>query len=176
MNKVTFTTLILCLSASVSLAQAPQYTGGMKYTTLSAAEPNDDDKKPIYNRIPAEEESSSENNEAKEEAEKKTPEQSAWEKYKELAAGKGKTSDTKEGTALPKAPNKPIPPEKTAQQEEATSPSGFAAIIDNYQRNKQKRSQMRSISYATPEDLEIQKPEVETPDVKKPAIDGTKAD
>jgi len=172
MNKITFATLIFCLSSSASFAQAPQYSGGMKYTTMSAGEAQDTHKKPIYNRKPTQA--------AEEEAAEKTPEQSAqesaqesaWDKYKELAAGKGKASDTKEGSALPKAPDKPELPQKTAKKEQETPKAGsFASILENYQRNKEKRSQIRSISYEVPEELQIKKPEVDAPSVDAPKIE-----
>ena len=165
MNKIAFATFILMMSSSHVFADQPRYTGGMKYTTLSASEDQGPERKPIYNRKPTEEETETQ------EEETKTPEQSAWEKYKELAAGKGKKSDTKEGTALPKAPEKPTAPEQQAMQEEPQQAGGMAGLIQEYQRNKAKRSQIRSISFDTPEDLKIEKPEVETPDVEKPNVE-----
>ena len=50
MNKITLTTLILCLTAFAANAQEKKYSGGMKYTTMSTAEPSDD-RKPIYNEV-----------------------------------------------------------------------------------------------------------------------------
>jgi len=169
---MTFATLILCLSATTTFAQQPQYTGGMKYTTLGTPEAADKNQKPIYNRKPTPEET--ENAETDEKVEEKTPEQSAWDKYKELATGKAQKTDNKEGSALPKAPNKPVTPERAAEKEETQKPTGFAAIIDDYQRSKAKRSQMRSISYGTPEDLQINKPEVDTPSVETPSVEKPK--
>ena len=169
MNKIAFTTLILLISSASAFAEEPRYTGGMKYTTLSAGEGQGPERKPIYNRKPTEEES--EESEATENEEPKTPEQSAWEKYKELAAGKGKASDTKEGTALPKAPEKPVPPEQHAAKGEPEQATGMTGLIQEYQRNKAKRSQIRSISFDPPEGLEIEAPEIETPEVEKPKVE-----
>jgi len=95
MKKIALTTLILGLSTSLApslaFAQQPQYTGGMKYTTMRPAQPNDSDKKPVYNRKPTSQEAQNTKNDALpniDEPTAKPAEQSVWDKYKELAAGK----------------------------------------------------------------------------------------
>ncbi|MFK7838800.1 MAG: hypothetical protein AB8B83_00580 [Bdellovibrionales bacterium] len=149
--------------------QQPQYTGGMKYTTMRKAQPNDAEKNVIYNRKKESpvDQAEPQANSTPETDNKKPAEQSVWEKYKELAAGKASQDD--ENSEAPDAPQKPDAPNKPVKQTKSASQkkTGIGSIIHDYKRNKEKRGQMKSISFEKPEAIKtpkIDKPTIETPE------------
>jgi hypothetical protein len=89
-------------------------------------------------------------------ANKKPPEDEAaadqvWKKYKALAAGQYKE------------PAKEIvePKNQPTAKEAAPAPTGIASILQEYQKNKAQRSQMRVIHVNPPKDMETKKIETE---------------
>jgi hypothetical protein len=99
------------------------------------------------------------------EDENATPASRVWKKYKNLASG------TEEQT--PEVPvedvEKEVLPEGSEPPTEAPKPTGFAAILDQYQKNKDARSSMKTLTISKPEaPAAPEKPEVETPE-KAPA-------
>jgi len=99
---------------------------------------------------------------------KKPATDSVWDRYKELASGKA--SDQRDENK-PQKPEKPVAPEKQADAGEQSS-SGLTGIIQDYKRNKEKRGQMKTISFGQPEEqkTEISRPEVERPKVEAPSV------
>ncbi len=76
-----------------------------------------------------------------------------WEHYKALAMGQAeekasedKTIEKPEVTA-PAAPEAPTAPQMAAEKPQKT---GIASMIENYQKNKESRKDMRSMSFNTP--------------------------
>ena len=178
MKNLAYLTLILCLLPIASHAQQPQYSGGIKYTTVRSKQPQGDSQKSLYNRQappPAESQPDSALPKAPEEdleaaKASKTPQDSVWEKYKELARGKTKQEDENE----PVKPSKPQSPSKKSAklgQKETPKPSGMAAIIADYQRNKSRRSQMHRVRVAKPKKPEAETPAVDTPSVEAPNVE-----
>ncbi len=156
MKKIAFIFSVPILCAATAFADQPQYTSGMKYTTMRPAQADDADKKPVYNRArPAKAEAPEE--EVPREVEK-TPEQTVWDKYKALAAGQ--TEKQGNGQATPEAPAKPQKPSRSSETT-TKAETGIAGIIQEYQRNKQKRSQMQSMTFTKPEIPTAEKPEIE---------------
>jgi len=172
MKKIALITLLLCTSAP-AFAQQNQYTGGMKYTTMRRATPSDEQKKTLYNRKPAAAkeqtaQQASNNTTPPKDAlpvvepePTKEPQETVWDKYRELAAGK--KPDGKNDSA-PEKPRKPSAPEQQANAEEPQA-TGLGAIIQGYKNSKEKRGQMKSIRFTKPE---INKPSVKKPTVEKP--------
>ena len=173
MKKIALITILLCASARPALAQQQNvYTGGMKYTTMRRAQPNDNEKSVLYNRKPAptvDEETAPQKAEAPkkdalpviEPALAKETQETVWDKYRELAEGKKPKEKTDN------APQKPSAPEAPQQQAEADNAqaTGLGAILQGYQRSKEKRGQMKSIRFSKPE---VNKPSVKKPSVEKP--------
>lgn len=100
---------------------------------------------------------------AKEEA----PSVRIWNKYKALASGKPEMTDEERTAAeeadKKEAEEKAAAAEKAKQEEaekaakverEPAPPTGIAAIIDEYRKNKAQRSQMRSITITKPADYQ----------------------
>lgn len=165
MKKIVLTLATLIISVSAAAAEQPKYSGGMKYTTLRPAQPSDSDKKAIYNRTAPKEEETAKNDTPEETEPEKTPEETVWDRYKDLAAGKEGEEETQEGSALPKAPEvpqKPSAPQKQAATEKPQQRTGMAGLIQEYQRNKERRSQMRSISFPKPKAPEVDEPTAAT--------------
>lgn len=155
LNRLIFTfALILATSTSAFAEQQREYKGGMHYTTL---------KPPAVttkgNAI-----------ENPEEVKEDTPESRVWKKYKALASGETEEQKAKEAeNALPQAPTHPVKPQtaNAAQEEDKPNPTGMAAIIQEYQKSKSQRSQMRSIKIATPEKPSVEKPNIEKSETEK---------
>ena len=165
MKKIAYTLLALTAFSQTAFADQSKYTGGMKYTTMQPTQQSNSDKKPLYNRKTPKETNSIEQEEPQEEQPtEKSAEQTVWDRYKELASGKAKESNTQDGSALPKAPEKPTLPQKQATSKEPQNATGMAGLIQEYKRNKAKRSQMRSISFSKPETPTVAKPETEKPE------------
>lgn|GEM_PF-5988561 len=79
-----------------------------------------------------------------------------WEKYQALASGQD---------SAPKAatiPVQPIKKVKMSNGQSTTPPSGIASIITQYHSNKQKRSQIRSLTIAKPRTQETMKTTIDT--------------
>jgi len=166
MKKFAIIAFILCLSSLPAHAQERQYSGGMKYTTMSPANPKDNDKKPIYNQKAPEAEADT----ATQEPETTPPAQSAWDQYKELATGKTPETSAETKTA-PNAPEKPeLPDTATAKANEPKKTTGLTAIIEDYRKNKEKRGQIRTITMTHPSRPTSNTPEVTAPTVAKPSI------
>lgn len=91
---------------------------------------------------------------AEEEPEKGSAADKVWKKYKALAAGEAVDDSPDEQQAAPKT--------EKAAEETAPQPTGIAAIIQKYEANKQRQSQMRTIDVKRPTLPE--KPSVETPE------------
>jgi hypothetical protein len=161
MKKIAYTLLALTAFSQTAFADQSKYTGGMKYTTMQPTQQSNSDKKPLYNRTASETDSQTEEELPQEE---KPAEQTVWDRYKELASGKAKETETQEGSALPKAPEKPTLPQKQATPKEPQNATGMAGLIQEYKRNKAKRSQMRSISFSKPETPTVEKPKTEKPE------------
>ncbi|MGB4106376.1 MAG: hypothetical protein WBK55_01110 [Alphaproteobacteria bacterium] len=100
--------------------------------------------------------------------EEQAPSVRIWNKYKALAAGKPEMTE-EEKTAVEEADKKEAEEkaaaaEKAKQEEEEQKstkverepapPTGIAAILDEYRRNKAQRSQMRTITVTNPADFE----------------------
>lgn len=132
--------LILFLPARAE-AESP-FKGGMKYTAVRKAAP-------AKAAEPTEFEQSDEVSE-------ENPTSKVWKKYQALAAGQGKqaeelakagkTSKLEPGGAAPQA----IAPAQPMQSEKKPSSTGFASILQKYEQNKQKRSELRSIKVEKP--------------------------
>ena len=75
--------------------------------------------------------------------EDETAAEEAWEKYKELAAGTYKEP-------APEKHRKTVPPATIRQGENA---GGLNAILEQYQRNKEQRSQMRTLRVTPAPDI-----------------------
>jgi hypothetical protein len=78
-----------------------------------------------------------------------------WEKYKALAAGTYKE---------PEEPKEPVKPAK--EEVEDKPQTGLAGIIEQYNKNKTERSQMRTISVTKPEDIKKKEPEAPVNEAK----------
>lgn len=180
MQNFILTAFIICISATTAFAQQREYKGGINYTNLTATKSQaaEEAKPPLYNRAPSEQTATKDTpvenalpgaptGTAKE---NKSSPDAIWDKYKELAAGKS-GEDKQENTA-PQKPSKPSAPEKTAQANQAPqSPSGIAGIISDYRKNKEKRSQMRSIRMNAPQRPSTQTPTVSAPQVAVPNVE-----
>jgi hypothetical protein len=108
---------------------------------------------------------SAETDEQEQAAGEEKPKTRIWNKYKDLAAGKAGDEPEDETTEAEEEPA--ITPKKTAKaaenenkaeeipEKEANPRSlGFSSLIDRYQESKKQRSQLRTMSVSTPEDLE----------------------
>lgn len=128
-------------------AHAQQDRSGLSYTTRGTA-PSASKSREL--RIINYKQKSE--NEEKENAAEQSPGDRAWERYRELAAGTHKIEEEPQ-------------PEETAKEPEeksAAPATGFAGILEQYNKNKQSRSEMRTISVfrpKTPEPPEAEKPE-----------------
>jgi DNA primase len=170
-NLPLLTFILLFLAPDVSAGQSI-----MKYTSLGAKKPapESSNTKTLYNRQiepAAGEETEAASEEAVEETpaeETKTPEQTIWDKYRELATGRTEDAPA-DASQKPEAPEKPEAPSKQAKgvttnhQPPAGQPTGIAGLLSEYQRNKEKRSQMRTINIRRPETPKTEKPSVEKP-------------
>ena len=169
-NLPLLTFIVLFLAPDVFAGQSI-----MKYTSLGAQNPApESNTKPLYNRQiepAAGEANEAASEEAVEETpaeETKTPEQTIWDKYRELATGRTEDAPA-DASQKPEVPEKPETPSKQAKgvttnhQPPAGQPTGIAGIITEYQRNKEKRSQMRSINIGRPETPKAKKPFIEKP-------------
>ena len=187
-------------AANNASAQQRVYNSGIKYTVIKrpeapesiepeAGEQEQEEKRPtLYNRkirtssepiaTQAEAKQNTPETAANEPAETlensalpKSPEQSAWDKYKELARGRVESEDDVPDVLL--KPETPVTPETVKKRQHAEkeekSPASLASIIADYKKNKDRRSQMRSITMSKPTRPETNKPVVETPSVKKDA-------
>lgn len=70
-----------------------------------------------------------------------TPADKVWKKYKALAAGEPEATE----------PSEENPAEKPPTEAPAPKPTGLGAIIDKYEQNKTRQSQMRVIQVAKPD-------------------------
>ncbi len=176
MNKIILTTSISCLLAFTAHAQQAQYSGGMQYTAIKPATEKAASEKPVlYNRQPQKQEVRLETpkdsalpaapNTTSEITEEPSPTKSAWEKYKELAGGTAQ-QEQDSNFIKPEAPEKPSTPEKqsavTDESEQNAPQTGIAGIISNYQKSKEQRGQIKSLT--------ISKPQIDTPKVNKPSV------
>jgi len=92
--------------------------------------------------------------------EAQTPKDAVWKKYMALASGTaGVEDETEKGPQAPKKPTKPTLTKATNEQEQAPKPTGFAAILQDYQNTKTQRSQMKSIQMSKPS---VEKPTAPT--------------
>ena len=110
-------------------AESP-FKGGMKYTTMGNSAAKEKEETPP---TPAEE--------AKAEPVTETPTDKVWKKYKALAAGEPEAAE----------PSEEAPEEKPLTKAPAPKPTGLSAIIDKYEQNKTRQSQMRVIQVAKPD-------------------------
>lgn len=152
MNRLLLSLCLILISAGNALAQHREYTGGMKHTYIRKA------PAPVPSEPAIPETGTGEKPEVE------TAKDKVWKKYMALAAG---TSDDDNNNKGPQAPEKPESP-TMQQKEQAPAPTGFAAILQDYQNNKTNRSQMKS--------LQIKKPSVDQPDkpmVEKPESQAT---
>ncbi len=93
--------------------------------------------------------------------EEETPSSKVWKKYKALAAGTSEEDPEEDGESedTQEEGQKPGPPEA---QKKSPKPTGLAAIIAQYQKNKEERSGMKSLTVSKPEEAkEPEKPEEE---------------
>ena len=163
MNRSFFTFALILSTATTAMAQPRDYKGGMQHTTLKPPAVTAS-KTGFSTESPTEED---------------TPQSRVWKKYKALATGQteeqqngkeeAKGQENREN-ALPKAPDAPQKPaDATAQEraQEKPSPTGMAALIEEYRRSKSQRSQMRSIQITEPEKPNVAKPELKAVEQEK---------
>lgn len=88
--------------------------------------------------------------------EEETPAAAAWKKYKALAAGTyaEENPDESDTNKTNKDTEEHLKTAGQAPAKEPPPPTGMAAIIQEYQKNKSQRSQMRSITVTTPKVFE----------------------
>ena len=143
--------------ASPARADVNPALGPMHYTRLNEAAP---DSGGTYIRMKT---VGQDDQQPKEE---EAPSVRIWNKYKALAAGKPEMTDKEKAEAeeaeRKEAEEKAAAAEKEKQEEAAAKttqqqpapPTGIAAIIEEYRKNKAQRSQMHSITITKPGELE----------------------
>lgn len=173
--------LILCALAFTSIAFTPSaaplaqqrdYKSGLNHTYIRQNAPS---PQPPPETVSETTETIGGADETTKSDTKDTPTSSVWKKYRALAAGQAKDKDEtaeaeKENT--PATPAKPSAPETTAndpQQKTALKPTGIAAIIEDYRKNKEQRSQVKSLRIHRPAT-----PTVNPPTVKSPTLETAK--
>ncbi len=88
-----------------------------------------------------------------------SPASRVWDKYQKLAGDKPKPTASTSSASASAASKQKLVAEKTAAQSPKTT--GFEALLQNYQANKQNKSQMHSLTIqrpAPPSKPEVQKP------------------
>lgn len=144
----------LALTALAAPAQAQEMKSlGLSYTTKGAskeAAPSPMHYRKIYRgdeKNTVEEVHAQELKERKEEA----AADRVWKKYKALAAG---TYDEKEARAELEKQEKALEAPQSAENNKAAAPpvegSGIAALIEEYRKNKEQRSQLRTLTVSEP--------------------------
>lgn len=145
------TTSLFCLSLLLALpaqAQQREYKPGLNYTTLAQPRPP-----VVQDASPAIEST------ANAPTDEPAPVTRIWNKYKDLATGTAGEKQAAEKQANARSPQKPDLPVKPAmqnltpatQQAETAKPSAFQSIIEGWKENKETRSDMRSMSFKTPD-------------------------
>lgn len=154
---------VSCAFASPARAETKPASGPMQYTRIREAPPEKDESSQQIKLKTVQR-----GDEVKKEDE--TPSNRIWNKYKALASGQpeltveerarqeaeekeiaGEFAEFKKEKAL----REQIEKEKILKEElekEKSRPTGIAAIIDEYRRNKAQRSQMRTITVTKPGD------------------------
>ena len=158
---LTISALLLTVSVP-ALAQQGE-NGGLSYTTLGARKERTgghmNHKTLKYEGTIEKKDAAKPSEEAEKPPEEEEAADGAWEKYKALAAGQYEEPED-DG-------QEPTTPKPRVVQEDDTPSPGLAGIIEQYNKNKVQRSQMRSIRVAPPEEesetkhLKVSKDEAE---------------
>lgn len=123
----------LVLSAIPAYAQQREYQGGMNHTYIRKFEPEAD----MPDSVSAE-------------GEEETPQSTVWKKYRALAAGE----DTQKEEVKINAPTKPEKP-VLQEEEQISNSTGIAALIEDYRKNKEQRSDMKSLEITKPKKPDV---------------------
>ena len=128
--------ILLCLAlASPAHAQQHELKGGMNYIVVKRPDA------PVVAPVAPQETGQQPAPESQYKA--------IWNKYKSLAAGQNNGQDN-EGTTQPPAPQKAS---QTTQNAATPAPAstGLTGIIEQYRRNKEQQSQMKTLTMPQPE-------------------------
>lgn len=171
MRLLTHFTFIALLAGFASPALA-EGTSGMRYTKIQETAPDSGTTHIRMKTVGQDEEPAKEEEPAQ---------VRIWNKYKALAAGKPEMTEEEKAASeeadKKEAEEKAAAAEKAKQEEaekaakaeqEPARPTGIAAIIDEYRKNKAQRSQMRSLTITKPADVAPAAGETEEKPQQKP--------
>lgn len=141
-----------------------EYKSGLKHTYIRKADPAPTPPAAATQTITETTDTVGGKNDAPATTEK--PASTVWTKYRALAAGTAANKETETQSAnkkpsRPSAPQKPDASPTEAQTQKTAAPSlkptGIAAIIEDYRKSKEGRSQVKSISINKPSSPQVKK-------------------
>jgi len=141
---ILLSTFIITLNTPLKAwAQERQYTGGMQHSVIEQPKLYNDKKQDKQTDTAAKETNKGE-----------SVSKEIWDRYKALASG---TPAQENSQAATKRPTKPSQPSAKTQDDTPAPATGFAGIIQNHQKSKQARGQIKSLQITKPEAPEVKK-------------------